>query len=187
MPLHVMAAQRVCACEEDCGGGRGRNAGSERLLRQSRHPRSPRCVRSPKQSSWAVDVHDLGEASDGGRAQGDGPGATWHVATELRPRVSPNPRLLYQTATFYAGAHPPLAASMVWLAGRQPREVVYDPFCGTGMELVESGHRRLSRTVRDTQAYPRRRPPAAAGVPMRLLPLVCPCAAPTPALHARRG
>ncbi|KAL1515814.1 hypothetical protein AB1Y20_002430 [Prymnesium parvum] len=59
------------------------------------------------------------------------------AAAELRPRVRADPRRAYRAATFYAGAHPPLAAAMALLAGRQPNEIVWDPFCGTGVELVE--------------------------------------------------
>ena len=65
------------------------------------------------------------------------------VTVELRPRVRPNPRLKYQTSTFYAGAHPPLAACMARLGRQEVVKkdeglVVWDPFCGTGMELIET-------------------------------------------------
>ena len=92
---------------------------------------NPRILNDPRSSCWAID------ARLGSRSGKDG--AEPEVASvELQPRPARNPRLAYQTATFYAGAHPPLAAAMARLGGRQPKEVVWDPFCGTAMELIES-------------------------------------------------
>ena len=48
---------------------------------------------------------------------------------ELRPRVRPNPRLKYQTSTFYAGAHPPLAACMARLGRQEVEEEGRGPGC----------------------------------------------------------
>jgi tRNA G10 N-methylase Trm11 len=89
---------------------------------------------------WHVDVHLQREARRERGAAGDmmddaaGPTAL----VELRPRLTPNPRLSYRTSTFYAGTHPPLAAAMVRMAGVQPDELVWDPFCGTAIELIEA-------------------------------------------------
>jgi tRNA G10 N-methylase Trm11 len=56
---------------------------------------------------------------------------------ELRPRISPDPRHAYRLDDVPAASHPPLAACMARLAGRQENEIVWDPFCGSGLELIE--------------------------------------------------
>ena len=97
---------------------------------------NPRVLNDPRQSTWVVDVSLQGS--------GDRPGASPRsadcpVSIELRPRPTPNPRLAYRTQTYYAGAHPPLAAAMVRMAGRlQDGDLVWDPFCGSAMELIEA-------------------------------------------------
>lgn len=121
---------------DNIGAGGGGQGGSSRVARDVKaldariariakiaYARNPRVLNDARQATWMVDVPSAG-ASRG--------------AAELRPRLSPNPRLRYQTATFYAGAHPPLAASMARMARPwQPNEIVWDPFCGTAMELIE--------------------------------------------------
>ena len=118
-----------------------------REIAQRASAANARLLNDARQALWVVDVH----AIDAGRAAGQDAFA----AVTLRPRVRPNPRTAYQTATFYAGAHPPLAAAMVRMAtmgssgsrsrssgsdggGIQGHEVVWDPFCGTAMELIEA-------------------------------------------------
>ena len=59
------------------------------------------------------------------------------VRLELRPRFVPDPRFAYRTGDIPAASHPPLAAAMARLAGRREGDVVWDPFCGSGLELVE--------------------------------------------------
>ena len=93
---------------------------------EAAYRRRPSVVNDPRQAIWCVDAVRGGDGRD--------------ASVELRPRPSPNPRLFYRTATFYAGAHPPLAASMARMAALRRgggRRVVYDPFCGSGMELIE--------------------------------------------------
>ena len=114
-------------------------------IAEAAYAKQPRILNDPRQSdsAWQVDV-----MLPAGRVRSS------RGCVELRPRLSPNPRLAYQTATYYAGAHPPLAASMVRMAGKlsalqRPSGqgaaaescgpvVVWDPFCGTAMELIES-------------------------------------------------
>ena len=102
--------------------------------------RNPRLLNDPQEPAWLVELHRPSRAIEApGRARKPAPATTtgrWTV--ELRPRLTPNPRVRYQTATHYAGAHPPLAASMARLAGEvRPGEVVWDPFCGGATELIE--------------------------------------------------
>ena len=56
---------------------------------------------------------------------------------ELRPRITPDPRFAYRQHDVPAASHPPLAACMARLAGPMNGEIVWDPFCGSGVELIE--------------------------------------------------
>jgi len=78
-------------------------------------------LNDPRQSPWAVDIHPEKVGS----------------SVELRPRISPDPRFLYRADDVPASTHPPLAAAMAILAGQAEDEVVWDPFCGSGLELIE--------------------------------------------------
>jgi len=55
----------------------------------------------------------------------------------LRPRLYPDPRLWYRQDDIAAASHPPLAACMARLAGLEEAEAIWDPFCGSGLELIE--------------------------------------------------
>ncbi len=57
---------------------------------------------------------------------------------ELIPRLRPDPRFAYRTGDVPAASHPPLAACMARLAEIRASERVWDPFCGSGLELVEA-------------------------------------------------
>lgn len=81
----------------------------------------PDILNDSRQSSWSIDVFS--------QKQGG--------SVELRPRLSPDPRFYYRVQDIPAASHPPLAASMVRLAGLASNEVVWDPFCGSGIELIE--------------------------------------------------
>ncbi len=85
------------------------------------HRFDPKILNDPKESPWSVDVF----AAPGG------------ASVELRPRLSPDPRLAYRLGEVAAGSHPPLAAAMARLAGSYVGEVAWDPFCGSGIELIE--------------------------------------------------
>ena len=85
------------------------------------HRFDPKILNDPKESPWSVDVF----AAPGG------------ASVELRPRLSPDPRLDYRLGEVAAGSHPPLAAAMARLAGSYVGEVAWDPFCGSGIELIE--------------------------------------------------
>jgi 23S rRNA G2445 N2-methylase RlmL len=102
--------------------------------------RCPEILNDAKQAPWAVDIHETKAGN----------------SVELRPRISPDPRYLYRVDDIPAASHPPLASSMARLAGRQELEVVWDPFCGSGLELIESallgGVTRLVGTDLDEKA-----------------------------------
>jgi 23S rRNA G2445 N2-methylase RlmL len=76
----------------------------------------------------------------------DGRKVTWTIdlfpqargwLVELRPNLTPDPRFSYRQQDVPAASHPPLAASLARLAGRMEHEVIWDPFCGSGLELIE--------------------------------------------------
>jgi predicted RNA methylase len=77
-------------------------------------------------------------------------------AVELRPNVTPDPRFSWRQQDVPATSHPPLAACLARLAGRVDNEIIWDPFCGSGSELIESlllgGVRALYGTDRDPAA-----------------------------------
>jgi SAM-dependent methyltransferase len=59
------------------------------------------------------------------------------VSLELTPKLTPDPRFYYRREFVPAASFPPLAACLALLAGRANQDVVWDPFCGSGLELVE--------------------------------------------------
>lgn len=83
----------------------------------------PDILNDSHQAPWAIDVHrtKAGES------------------LELRPRLSPDPRFSYRVGDVAAASHPPLAACLARWAGRTDSpERIWDPFCGSGLELIES-------------------------------------------------
>jgi 23S rRNA G2445 N2-methylase RlmL len=81
----------------------------------------PGLLNDPRQSPWAIDIYSEKIGS----------------SVELRPRVLPDPRFVYRVGDVPASTHPPLAAAMARLAGQVDDDVVWDPFCGSALELVE--------------------------------------------------
>jgi predicted RNA methylase len=81
----------------------------------------PDLLNDPRQSPWAIEIfpEKVGQS------------------VELRPRVLPDPRFTYRVDDVPASTHPPLAAAMAQLGGIEPDEVIWDPFCGSGLELIE--------------------------------------------------
>jgi predicted RNA methylase len=79
--------------------------------------RRPELVNDPKQSLWEVEVGD-GEVL-------------------LCPKALADPRFTYRRRDVPASSHPTIAAALARAAGVRPDDVVWDPFCGAGTELVE--------------------------------------------------
>lgn len=83
----------------------------------------PALLNDSRQAPWVVEIHPHRGA----------------FSIEVRPRFSPDPRFSYRRRDVPAASHPPLAAAMARLAGNSGNDVVWDPFCGSGLELIERG------------------------------------------------
>lgn len=101
--------------------GKGHQRGAVRDIATRAYALAPDILNDPRSAPWSVDLHDTPHGT----------------SVELRPRVSPDPRMYYRTDDVAAASHPPLAACMARLAGPMEGDVVWDPFCGSGLELVE--------------------------------------------------
>ena len=55
----------------------------------------------------------------------------------LVPRFLQDPRFAYRVADVPAASHPTIAAALARVAGVEPDEIVWDPFVGSGLELIE--------------------------------------------------
>lgn len=99
--------------------GKGHQRGAIRELANRVFALCPEILNDARSAPWAVDIYDDG-------------------VVELRPRLVPDPRFVYREQDVPAASHPPLAASLAWLADRAENEVLWDPFCGSGLEIIES-------------------------------------------------
>jgi len=100
---------------------KGHQRSAVRLVANRAYALCPEVLNDARNAPWAVDIHPT--------KRGD--------SVELRPRLSPDPRFYYRERDVPAASHPPLAACMARVAGRAEDDVVWDPFCGSGLELIE--------------------------------------------------
>ena len=101
--------------------GKGHQRSAVQQIANRAYQLNARILNDARISPWSVDVFATAKG----------------VFAELRPRIYPDPRWWYRQDDVPAASHPPLAACMARLAGFQEREVVWDPFCGSGLELIE--------------------------------------------------
>ncbi len=97
---------------------KGHQRGAVRLLAGCVYALCPEMLNDARNVTWTVDIYPDGRV-------------------ELRPNLTPDPRFYYRRRDVPAASHPQLAACMARLAGRFENEVVWDPFCGSGLELIE--------------------------------------------------
>ncbi|MDP9149033.1 MAG: methyltransferase, partial [Myxococcota bacterium] len=95
------------------------------------------------------------------------------VDVALAPRDLPDPRFLWRKRDVPASSHPTLAAALARVAKARPDDVVWDPFVGSGAELVERAllgpHRSLTGSDIEPLALEAAKENlAAAGVEARL-------------------
>ena len=100
---------------------KGHQRGAVRLLANRAYAMCPDILNDPRRAPWSMDLLPTGHG----------------ISVELRPKLTPDPRFTYREADIRAASHPPLAACMARLAGRVNHEIVWDPFCGSGLELIE--------------------------------------------------
>lgn len=81
----------------------------------------PALINDSRHAPWQMDIHQNAR----------------EIFVELTPKLRPDPRFSYRRQDVPAASHPPLAAAMARLAGHMQNEVVWDPFCGSGLELIE--------------------------------------------------
>jgi predicted RNA methylase len=117
--------------------------------------RAPELINDPTATTWEVEV---------------GPGELI-----VRPRRLVDPRFTYRVRDVPAASHPTVAAALARLGGARPDDIVWDPFVGSGSELVERARlgpaRALIGSDRDPAALDAARTNlAAAGVEARLEP-----------------
>ncbi len=98
----------------------------------------PRLLNDSRDALWQIDIHDIPAG----------------YSVELAPRLRPDPRFAYRRQDVPAASHPPLAAAMVRLAIPQDNETVWDPFCGSGLELIERARRGNMRHIFGTDLSP---------------------------------
>lgn len=79
----------------------------------------PELVNDPTQSTWEL--------------RQDAATRVW----ELLPKRLNDPRFTYRRKLLPASSHAPLAAVLARLGGERPDDIVWDPFCGAGNELIE--------------------------------------------------
>jgi len=119
---------------------KGHQRSAVRLLAGRVYARCPEMLNDPRHVTWTMDIYPAG------------PGHS----VELRPNLTPDPRFYYRRQDVPAASHPPLAACMARLAGRVRPEIVWDPFCGSGLELIEcallGGVERIHGTDRSPAA-----------------------------------
>ncbi len=84
---------------------------------------APALLNDPRQALWEIGIRQTAQ----------------RVQVELTPRFRPDPRFAYRRGDVPAASHPPLAAAMAKLARTRPEatERIWDPFCGSGLELAE--------------------------------------------------
>jgi 23S rRNA G2445 N2-methylase RlmL len=101
--------------------GQGHRRGWVREVAQRAFELCPEILNDPRHAPWAIEVYPAAE----------------RFSVELRPRLSPDPRFAYRRRDVPAASHPPLAACLARLAGNSGHDLVWDPFCGSGLELIE--------------------------------------------------
>jgi 23S rRNA G2445 N2-methylase RlmL len=118
----------------------GHQRGAVRLVVNRAYELCPEILNDARSAPWTIAVHPAGRGN----------------MVELTPRFTPDPRLAFRLGDVPAASHPPLAACMARLAGQREDEIVWDPFCGSGLELIErallGGVRAIYGTDRSREA-----------------------------------
>jgi 23S rRNA G2445 N2-methylase RlmL len=117
---------------------KGHQRGTVRLLTNRAYAMCPDILNDPRSAPWSMDLLST----------------NYGISVELRPKLTPDPRFTYREEDIRVASHPPLAASMARLSGRGKKEIVWDPFCGSGLELIERARLGGIRTLYGTDLNP---------------------------------
>jgi len=93
---------------------------------------APELVNDPTATSWEALVDDETKS------------------LELVPKRIFDPRFAWRVAEVPAASHPTVAAALAWVAEARPQDRVWDPFCGSGAELIERARRGPYRSLLGT-------------------------------------
>ncbi|HEY4106436.1 MAG TPA: methyltransferase [Polyangiaceae bacterium] len=87
--------------------------------------------------------------------------STWEVSVDERrstlmfkPRRFSDPRFAYRAKDVRAASHPTLAAALARASGVRDNDVVWDPFVGSGLELIERAKLGAYRELHGTDLDP---------------------------------
>ena len=98
----------------------------------------PSLVNDPSESDWEIEVHDKG-----GR-----------LRLLAIPKSWDDGRFAYRLGDVPAASHPTLTAAIAFLGGVRDDDIVWDPFVGSGLELVERARRGRYRELWGTDTSP---------------------------------
>lgn len=90
-------------------------------IAESLHKQWPELINDPSASLWQAELFPRGQK----------------LYIDLLPKGLIDPRFSYRHSDIPAASHPPLAAALVKLAGSFADDIVWDPFVGSGTELIE--------------------------------------------------
>jgi 23S rRNA G2445 N2-methylase RlmL len=88
----------------------------------------PEVLNDPTASSWEALVREHEELAKGDQLT---------IAIELEPRALVDDRFAYRVSDVPAASHPTIAAALARVAEAREGDVVWDPFVGSGLELIE--------------------------------------------------
>jgi len=122
--------------------------------------RAPEYVNDPTSSLWELVL----EQKSGG-AQGQ------VIEASLEPRALEDPRFVWRRGDVPAASHPTVAAALARVAGVRDDDVAWDPFVGSGAELIERALRGPYRALHGTDNDPRALAVARANAEAAHVPL----------------
>jgi 23S rRNA G2445 N2-methylase RlmL len=102
---------------------------------------SSRLVNDPTNTLWEVEIDDRDRKSG--------------VHLTVTPRGLPDPRFAYRSRDVPAASHPTIAAALARVAGVSATDIVWDPFVGSGLELIERANLGAYRKLYGTDIDPR--------------------------------
>jgi 23S rRNA G2445 N2-methylase RlmL len=106
--------------------------------------RAPEWLNDPTDSTWQISI-EVSETDDGKLT----------MSALLTPQKLADPRFTYRLRDVPAASHPTLAAALVRASGVREDDVVWDPFVGSGSELIERARAGPYRALFGSDIDPR--------------------------------